>query len=57
MGALIHVKSNTIGDFTGTVTVPNSAGGTETKAATDLVRTAFYKEAVQDLHIVLTKRG
>lgn len=47
MGALIHVKSNTIGDFTGTVTVPNSAGGTETKAATDLVRPSDWNSAHQ----------
>lgn len=38
--AVIHVKSNTVADFTGTVTVLNSAGigGTNTIAATDLVR-------------------
>jgi hypothetical protein len=47
MGALIHVKSNTIGDFTGTVTVPSSAGGTETKAATDLVRPSDWNSAHQ----------
>lgn len=47
MGSLIHVKSNTIGDFTGTVTVPNSAGGTETKAATDLVRPSDWNSAHQ----------
>lgn len=47
MGALIHVKSNTIGDFTGTVTVPNSAGGTETKAATDLVRPSDWNSVHQ----------
>jgi hypothetical protein len=38
MAAFSHVKSNTIGDFTGTVTVHNSAGGTQTVAATNLVR-------------------
>ena len=36
--AIFHAKSNTIGDFTGTVTVANSAGATTTAAATDLVR-------------------
>ena len=35
---LTHVKSNTIADFTGTVTVMNSAGTTATALATDLVR-------------------
>ena len=36
--AVSHVKSNTIGNFTGTVTVMNSAGSTVTANATDLVR-------------------
>jgi hypothetical protein len=36
--AISHVKSNTIADMTGTVTVGNSTGGTKTVAATDLVR-------------------
>lgn len=36
--AVSHVKSNTIGDFTGTVTVFNSAGSTVTANATDIVR-------------------
>jgi hypothetical protein len=35
---VIHIKSNTIGDMTGTVTVPTSNGATTTVAATDLVR-------------------
>ena len=35
---VIHVKSNTIADMTGTVTVPTSNGGTSTVAATNLVR-------------------
>lgn len=35
---ILHVKSNTIADFTGTVTVNNHSGGTNTVAATDLVR-------------------
>lgn len=33
-----HAKSNTIADFTGTITVGNSSGGTQTMMATDLVR-------------------
>lgn len=43
--ALSHVKSNTIGDFTGTVTVMNSTGGTQTAAATDLVRPSDWNSA------------
>ncbi len=35
---ITHAKSNTIGDFTGTVTVYNSSAGTVTCLATDLVR-------------------
>lgn len=35
---ITHAKSNTLGDFTGTVTVFNSAGTTTTAVATDLVR-------------------
>lgn len=35
---ITHAKSNTIADFTGTVTVSNSSGGTATVQATDLVR-------------------
>jgi hypothetical protein len=33
-----HAKSNTIGDFTGTVTVYNSSGGTMTVVATNILR-------------------
>lgn len=33
-----HAKSNTIADFTGTVTVNNSSGGTQTVVASNLVR-------------------
>lgn len=36
--AVSHAKSNTVADFTGTVTVYNSAGATTTVAATDLIR-------------------
>jgi hypothetical protein len=35
---LLHVKTNTVADFTGTVTVYNQTGGSQTLAATDLVR-------------------
>jgi len=40
-----HAKSNTIGDFTGTVTVFNSAGTTTTAVATDLVRPVDWNSA------------
>jgi hypothetical protein len=35
---LLHVKTNAVPDFTGTVTVYNQTGGSQTIAATDLVR-------------------
>ncbi len=35
---ITHAKSNILADFTGTVTVNNSSGGTATVLATDLVR-------------------
>jgi hypothetical protein len=38
LATITHIKSNTIGDFTGTVTLFNSAGTTVTALATDLVR-------------------
>ena len=38
LATITHIKSNTIGDFTGTVTVFNSDGTTATALATDLVR-------------------
>jgi len=40
--SIIHVKSNTVGDFTGTVTVHNSQASTVTIAATDLIRPADW---------------
>ena len=43
--AVTHVKSNTIGDFTGTVTVFNSTGGTATQNATDLIRPSDWNSA------------
>lgn len=43
--AISHVKSNAVGDFTGTVTVFNSAGATATVAATDLVRPSDWNSA------------
>ena len=45
MAALSHVKSNSIGDFTGTVTVFNSQGSTQTANATDLVRPGDWNSA------------
>jgi hypothetical protein len=43
--AISHVKSNTIADWTGTVTVGNSTGGTQTIAATNLVRPGDWNSA------------
>jgi len=40
-----HIKSVTIGDFTGTVTVFNSLGSTATVAASDLVRPSDWNSA------------
>ena len=40
-----HVKSNTIGDFTGTVTVFNSQGSTLTANATDVIRPSDWNSA------------
>lgn len=45
MGALSHVKSDTIADFTGTITGFNSQGSTTTIAATDLVRPVDWNSA------------
>lgn len=44
---ITHAKSNTIANFTGTVTVGNSSGGTQTVAATDLVRPGDWNSAHQ----------
>ena len=38
LATITHIKSNTIGDFTGTVTLFDSAGTTQTALATNLVR-------------------
>jgi hypothetical protein len=43
--AVSHIKSNTVADWTGTVTVGNSTGGTQTIAATDLVRPGDWNSA------------
>ena len=43
--AVSHVKSNTVADWTGTVTVGNSTGGTQTIAATNLVRPGDWNSA------------
>jgi hypothetical protein len=40
-----HQKSNTIADFTGTVTVGDSSGGTQTALATNLVRPSDWNSA------------
>ena len=42
---ITHAKSNIIADWTGTVTVGNSSGGTNTVAATDLVRPQDWNSA------------
>lgn len=42
---ILHAKTVTIGDMTGTVTVFGSTGGTETVAATDLVRPSDFNSA------------
>lgn len=47
MSALFHVKSNTVGDFTGTITGFNSTGGTQTLAATNLVRPSDWNSGHQ----------
>lgn len=43
--SILHVKSNTIADMTGTVTVFNSAGATATAAATNLIRPGDWNSA------------
>lgn len=45
MAAISHIKSNTVADFTGTVTVLNSQGSTVTANATDLVRPSDWNSA------------
>lgn len=42
-----HAKSNSIGDFTGTVTVYNSSGGSQSQLATNLVRPSDWNSAHQ----------
>lgn len=48
--SIIHAKSNTIADWTGTVTVGNSTGGTQTANATDLVRPADWNSGHNQLY-------
>src|SRR5215510_16079841 len=43
--AVSHIKSNTNSDWTGTVTVGNSAGSSITMMATDLVRPVDWNSA------------
>lgn len=51
--AVSHVKSVTIGDFTGTVTAFNSQGSTVTVAATDLARPSDWN-SVHNQYFTLT---
>ena len=51
--AISHVKSVTIADFTGTVTVFNSAGATTTANATDIVRPTDWN-SVHNQYFTLT---
>ena len=43
--SILHVKSDTLADFTGTVTLFNSVGSTITGNATDLVRPSDWNSA------------
>jgi hypothetical protein len=43
--AVSHIKSNSVADWTGTVTVGNSAGATQTIAATDMQRPSDWNSA------------
>jgi hypothetical protein len=43
--AVSHIKSNSVADWTGTVTVGDSAGATKTVAATDLLRPGDWNSA------------
>lgn len=43
--AVTHIKSNIVADFTGTVTVFDNAGASQTMAATDLVRPSDWNSA------------
>lgn len=48
-GVVSHAKSNTIPDFTGTVTVFNSAGATQTALASAIVRPSDWNSAHMQL--------
>lgn len=48
--SLYHVKNNAAADFTGTVTVFNSTGGTQTVNATDLVRPSDWNRLYWNQH-------
>lgn len=50
--SISHVKSNTIADFTGTVTVFNSVGGTATRNATDLVRPSDWNSVHNQFYTI-----
>jgi len=57
MGAITHVKSITIADFTGTITVNNSAGATTTANATDLARPGDWNSAHQIANTISGNTG
>src|SRR4029077_12762766 len=48
--AFSHVKNETRADWTGTVTVGNSAGSSTTMAATDLIRPSDWNSAHKELY-------
>ena len=50
--AVSHVKSNTIPDWTGTVTVGNSTGGTQTVNASDLVRPSDWNSGHNQFYTI-----
>lgn len=51
--AISHIKSNTIPNWTGTVTVGNSTGGTQTANATDLVRPADWNSVHNQFYTLI----
>lgn len=52
-----HIKSNTIADFTGTVTVFNSAGATQTANATDMVLPSDWNSVHNQLYTLTGNTG
>jgi hypothetical protein len=55
--SVVHVKSNAVADFTGTVTVFNSQGSTGTAAATNLVRPSDWNSAHNFLQTISGNTG